>query len=262
MFKTLCKDRLTEELFGEEEEVEEEPKPKKQKVTRRKYENWEVELFFQMRARMPEPNMVQFLVKLKSWLPEVFDSLGTSTASRWVQDEEKWKAQFAIKEEKTNQQRGPKPVEEGADLYKKTNNKRVDESLLVQFACLLNSFTCAGTPFTVPYAHALCCGIFEAAGALWVPKQAWVSDFIKGMNLVRRKGTKAAKHSGELLEQIKTLHLQRFTWLVSTKNLHEDLVLNLDETSAMLLPVAKHTYATRGAKDVNILNQVQRTHFC
>lgn len=91
----------------------------------------------------------------------------------------------------------------------------------------------------------------ENGGHIDITK-SWATRFLERLNMVKRKGTTAAKILPTDFEKVKKQYLSDICSMVIMEDIPEDLVINWDQTGLKYVPVSDWTFAEKGSKRVEI----------
>ena len=81
----------------------------------------------------------------------------------------------------------------------------------------------------------------------------WAKSVLGRMNLVKRKGTKAAHKLPENFLQVKKTFLDLVNESKKTHNIPDDLIVNWDQTGVNMVPQFAYTMAEKGSKQVPLV---------
>jgi hypothetical protein len=93
--------------------------------------------------------------------------------------------------------------------------------------------------------------LIENGGVVNVNK-FWADSILARLQMTRRRGTKAAKKLPENFDEMKANFLERISSKVRRFSIPVQLIINLDETGARIVPVSAWTLEKKGAKSVPI----------
>ena len=82
---------------------------------------------------------------------------------------------------------------------------------------------------------------------------SWAQSFLRRLNFVQRKGTKAARKLPENFPEQKELFLSKIEEIVTEKRIPDDLIINVDQTNVYIVPVGDFTLEEKGSKQVPII---------
>ncbi|XP_019635711.1 PREDICTED: uncharacterized protein LOC109478536 [Branchiostoma belcheri] len=91
--------------------------------------------------------------------------------------------------------------------------------------------------------------LVEHGGHIRISKP-WANSFLRRMNFVKRKGTKAARKVPQDFDQTRDDFHQRIEDIVRENDIPDELVVNWDQTGINVVPVGGWTLAEEGSRQV------------
>ena len=93
--------------------------------------------------------------------------------------------------------------------------------------------------------------LVENGGTLEITRK-WVESLMKRINLVKRKGTQAARKVPLDFKEIKLAYLDRISSVVNMHKIPSYLVINWDQTGCKFVPTSNWTMEEKGSKQVAV----------